>query len=254
MMSDRDHTLFLLDGMALAYRAHFALANNPIRTASGRNTSAVYGFTNTLLDLINRFAPTHLAVVFDTDAPTARHREFEAYKAQRTAMPEELSQALPDIKRLIRAFNFPVIELDGYEADDLIGTLARKAEPSGFTTYMVTPDKDFGQLVSEHIAHGRQSRDARRGGGTGEMGNRTGGSGARHPRFFRRRLGQHPRRSRRGAEDRAQARCAIRHAGKRARPCRRAEGQAGRVAGEIPRAGAALEAAGHHRHGRAYPV
>jgi DNA polymerase-1 len=158
MMSDRDHTLFLLDGMALAYRAHFALANNPIRTASGRNTSAVYGFTNTLLDLINRFAPTHLAVVFDTDAPTARHREFEAYKAQRTAMPEELSQALPDIKRLIRAFNFPVIELDGYEADDLIGTLARKAEPSGFTTYMVTPDKDFGQLVSEHILQYRPSR------------------------------------------------------------------------------------------------
>jgi DNA polymerase-1 len=158
MMSDRDHTLFLLDGMALAYRAHFALANNPIRTASGRNTSAVYGFTNTLLDLINRFAPTHLAVVFDTDAPTARHREFKAYKAQRTAMPEELSQALPDIKRLIRAFNFPVIELDGYEADDLIGTLARKAEPSGFTTYMVTPDKDFGQLVSEHILQYRPSR------------------------------------------------------------------------------------------------
>jgi DNA polymerase-1 len=157
-MSDRDHTLFLLDGMALAYRAHFALANNPIRTASGRVTSGMYGFTNTLLDLLNRFAPTHLAVVFDTDAPTARHKEFEAYKAQRNAMPEELSQALPDIKRLIRAFNFPVIELDGYEADDLIGTLARRAEKEGFTTYMVTPDKDFGQLVSEHILQYRPSR------------------------------------------------------------------------------------------------
>jgi DNA polymerase-1 len=157
-MSDRDHTLFLLDGMALAYRAHFALATNPIRTASGRVTSGIYGFTNTLLDLINRFAPTHLAVVFDTDAPTARHREFEAYKAQRNAMPEELSQALPDIKRMIRAFNFPVIELDGYEADDLIATLARAAEPAGFTTYMVTPDKDFGQVVSEHILQYRPSR------------------------------------------------------------------------------------------------
>ena len=155
---DRDHTLFLLDGMALAYRAHFALANNPIRTAAGRVTSAAYGFTNTLLDLLNRFAPTHLAVVFDTDAPTARHREFEAYKAQRNAMPEELSQALPDIKRLIRAFNFPVLELDGYEADDLIGTLARRAEKEGFLTYMVTPDKDFGQLVSEHILQYRPSR------------------------------------------------------------------------------------------------
>jgi DNA polymerase-1 len=157
-MADRDHTLFLLDGMALAYRAHFALATNPIRTASGRVTSGIYGFANTLLDLINRFNPTHLAVVFDTDAPTARHKEFEAYKAQRTAMPEELSQALPDIKRLIRAFNFPVIELDGYEADDLIATLARKAEPAGFTTYMVTPDKDFGQLVTEHILQYRPSR------------------------------------------------------------------------------------------------
>jgi DNA polymerase-1 len=157
-MADREHTLFLLDGMALAYRAHFALATNPIRTSTGRVTSGIYGFTNTLLELLNRFNPTHLAVVFDTDAPTARHREFEAYKAQRHAMPEELSQALPDIKRLIRAFNFPVLELDGYEADDLIGTLAREAEVAGFTTYMVTPDKDFGQLVSEHILQYRPSR------------------------------------------------------------------------------------------------
>ena len=157
-MSDREHTLFLLDGMALAYRAHFALATNPIRTSTGRVTSGIYGFANTLLDLLNRFNPTHLAVVFDTDAPTARHLEFEAYKAQRNAMPEELSQALPDIKRLIRAFNFPVLELDGFEADDLIGTLAQKAEKEGFTTYMVTPDKDFGQLVTEHILQYRPSR------------------------------------------------------------------------------------------------
>jgi DNA polymerase-1 len=157
-MSDREHTLFLLDGMALAYRAHFALATNPIRTAAGRNTSAIYGFINTLLDLMGRFAPTHLAVVFDTDAPTARHVEFEAYKAQRNAMPEELSEALPDIKRLIRAFNLPVLELDGYEADDLIGTLAREAEGAGFTTYMVTPDKDFGQLVTAHTLIYRPSR------------------------------------------------------------------------------------------------
>jgi DNA polymerase-1 len=157
-MSDREHTLFLLDGMALVYRAHFALAANPIRTASGRNTSAIYGFTNTLLDLMGRFAPTHLAVVFDTEAPTARHTEFAAYKAQRNAMPEELSEALPDIKKLIRAFNLPVLELDGYEADDLIGTLARQAEQEGFTTYMVTPDKDFGQLVTEHVLQYRPSR------------------------------------------------------------------------------------------------
>src|SRR5471030_2909149 len=106
-MPDREHTLYLLDGMALVYRAHFAFATNPIRTAAGRNTSAIYGFTNTLLELLTKFTPTHLAVVFDTEAPTARHVEFEGYKAQREAMPEELSQAIPDVKRLIRAFNLP---------------------------------------------------------------------------------------------------------------------------------------------------
>src|SRR5277367_3108949 len=146
-MSEPAHKLFLLDGMALVYRAHFAFATNPIRTAAGRNTSAIYGFTNTLLELLARQTPTHLAVVFDTAAPTARHREFPAYKAQREEMPEELSSAIPDVKRLIRAFNMPVLEFDGYEADDIIGTIAREAEAGKekFTTYMVTPDKDFGQ-------------------------------------------------------------------------------------------------------------
>src|ERR1700677_300430 len=104
-MPDKEHTLFLLDGMALVYRAHFAFATNPIRTAAGRNTSAIYGFTNTLLELMTKQAPTHLAVVFDTSAPTARHKEFPAYKAQREEMPEELSAAIPDVKRLIRAFH-----------------------------------------------------------------------------------------------------------------------------------------------------
>jgi DNA polymerase I len=157
-MSEPAHKLFLLDGMALVYRAHFALATNPIRTAAGKNTSAVYGFTNTLLELLTKFSPTHLAVVFDTDAPTARHTEFEGYKAQREAMPEELSQALPEVKRLIRAFNLPVLELDGYEADDLIGTIARQACAQDFITYMVTPDKDFGQLVNECTLIYRPSR------------------------------------------------------------------------------------------------
>jgi len=147
-MPDAEHKLFLLDGMALVYRAHFAFVTNPIRTSAGRNTSAIYGFANTLLELLGKQKPTHLAVVFDTAAPTARHVEFPAYKAQREEMPEELSAAIPDVKRLIRAFNFPVLELDGYEADDIIGTLAREAEAAGYTTYMVTPDKDFGQLVT----------------------------------------------------------------------------------------------------------
>jgi DNA polymerase-1 len=164
-MADREHTLYLLDGMALVYRAHFAFATNPIRTSAGRNTSAIYGFANTLLELIAKQAPTHLAVVFDTSAPTARHREFPAYKAQREEMPEELSSAIPDVKRLIRAFNFPVLELDGYEADDIIGTLAREARAANekYTTYMVTPDKDFGQLVNEEVLiyrPGRQGDEA----------------------------------------------------------------------------------------------
>jgi DNA polymerase-1 len=157
-MSESAHKLFLLDGMALVYRAHFALATNPIRTAAGRNTSAIYGFANTLLELLTKFAPTHLAVVFDTDAPTARHVAFEGYKAQRQAMPEELSQAIPDVKWLIRAFNLPALELDGYEADDLIGTIAREACGQDFMTFMVTPDKDFGQLVNECTQIYRPSR------------------------------------------------------------------------------------------------
>jgi DNA polymerase-1 len=150
-MPDAEHKLFLLDGMALVYRAHFAFVTNPIRTSSGRNTSAIYGFTNTLLELMTKQKPTHLAVVFDTAAPTARHKEFPAYKAQREEMPEELSAAIPDVKRLVRAFNLPVLELDGYEADDIIGTLSREAAAAGFVTYMVTPDKDFGQLVNESV-------------------------------------------------------------------------------------------------------
>jgi DNA polymerase-1 len=140
--------LFLLDGMALVYRAHFAFATRPIMTSKGVNTSALYGFTQTLLDIIKSQQPTHIAVVFDTQAPTQRHRDFAEYKAQREEMPEDLSAALPHVRRMTEAFNILVITLDGFEADDLIGTLVRRAEPEGFESYMVTPDKDFGQLVS----------------------------------------------------------------------------------------------------------
>ena len=141
-------TLYLLDGMALAYRAHFALMGKPILTSAGLNTTAIYLFANTLIELIKSRQPTHLAVVFDTSAPTARHVEYPAYKAQRQEMPEDLVMAIPVIKRLCEAFNIPVLSQDGYEADDIIGTLARRAESlPGTTTFMVTPDKDFGQLV-----------------------------------------------------------------------------------------------------------
>jgi DNA polymerase-1 len=147
-MSD-DKKLFLLDGMALAYRGHFALIRSPRMTSQGMNTSAVFAFANTLLSIFDREEPTHIAAVFDTPEPTHRHKMFAEYKAQRDAMPEDLSQALPYVFQLCEAFNIPVIKMPGWEADDVIGTLATRAEKEGFTTYMVTPDKDYGQLVSE---------------------------------------------------------------------------------------------------------
>jgi len=143
--------LFLLDGMALIYRAHFALSKNPRFTSSGVNTSAVMGFANTLMEVLKKEKPSHIAVVFDTAAPTERHTDFEAYKAHREAMPEDLSKALPYVFKLIEGFNIPVITLDGYEADDIIGTMAKEAEKQGFTVFCMTPDKDFAQLVSDNI-------------------------------------------------------------------------------------------------------
>lgn len=143
--------LFLLDGMALIYRAHFALSKTPRFTSTGINTSAVMGFTNTLLEVLKKEKPTHMAVVFDTEAPTERHTDFEGYKAHRQAMPEDLATALPYIFRVVLGFNIPLITSDGFEADDIIGTLAKKAEKQGYQVYCMTPDKDFAQLVSENI-------------------------------------------------------------------------------------------------------
>lgn len=150
--------LFLLDGMALIYRAHFALIHNPIRNSKGINTSALYGFINTLLAILEKECPTHIGVAFDTSAPTPRHLRFPAYKAQRDEMPEELAAAIPHVKSLCRAFHIPVLELDGYEADDIIGTLVRRAEKDSFECFMVTPDKDFAQLISEKICMWKPGR------------------------------------------------------------------------------------------------
>src|ERR1041385_1915058 len=150
--------LFLLDGMALVYRAHFALISRPILTSKGVNTSALYGFTQTLLEIVKNQQPTHIAVAFDTDAPTQRHAEFAEYKATRQAMPEDLSLAMPHVNRMLEAFRIPVITCDGFEADDIIGTLVRCAEKEGFKSYMVTADKDFAQLVTENTFLYRPSR------------------------------------------------------------------------------------------------
>ncbi len=143
--------LFLLDAFALVFRAYYALIRNPRITSKGRNTNAQFGFTNTILELINNQKPTHMAVCFDTHAPTERHTDFADYKANRQETPEDILSAVPDIKRIIEGLNIPVIAIDGYEADDVIGALAKKAEKEGYEVYMVTPDKDYGQLVSEKI-------------------------------------------------------------------------------------------------------
>ena len=143
--------LFLLDALALIYRAYYALIRTPRITTTGINTNAQFGFTNTLLEIIRKENPTHIAVCFDTHAPTERHIDFTDYKANRQEAPEDLLDSLPHIKAIIEGFNIPVIEYDGYEADDIIGTLAWQAAAKGYEVYMVTPDKDYGQLVTENV-------------------------------------------------------------------------------------------------------
>src|SRR5438477_4964676 len=150
--------LFLLDGMALVYRAHFAMIKRPVFTAKGVNTSALFGFTQTLLEIIKNQQPTHLGVSFDTGPSTRRQADFPEYKAGRQVMPEDITAALPHVRRMLEAFDIPIIIGEGFEADDLIGTLVRRAEQEGFQSYMVTPDKDFAQLVSEHTFFYKPSR------------------------------------------------------------------------------------------------
>ncbi|MEI7501137.1 MAG: DNA polymerase I [Bacteroidota bacterium] len=148
-MSQPPKKLFLLDAMALIYRAYFAFNKNPRMSSKGVNTSAIFGFANVLLDLLKKEKPTHIGVAFDTMAPTVRKVGFEAYKAHRQETPEDIINSLPYIHELIEGFNIPTLFVDGYEADDVIGTLAKQAEKHGFVTYMMTSDKDFGQLVSD---------------------------------------------------------------------------------------------------------
>lgn len=143
--------LFLLDAFALIFRAYYALIRNPRYTSTGKNTNAQFGFTNTLFELINKEKPTHLAVCFDMEGQTERHTDFADYKANRQETPEDLLASLPDIKRIIEGFNIPVMGVTGYEADDIIGTLAWQAHDAGYEVFMVTPDKDFGQLVRDGI-------------------------------------------------------------------------------------------------------
>ena len=146
----RDKRLYLIDGMPLVYRAYFVFLNRPLITANGFNSSAVYGYTTSLLQILNDEQPTHLAVVFDTPGPTWRDREYADYKGTRQKAPEDISNSLPHVRRVTEAMGISVITHDGVEADDVIGTLATRAEAAGFDTYMVSLDKDFAQLVSDH--------------------------------------------------------------------------------------------------------
>ncbi len=143
--------VFLLDAYALIFRAYYALIRSPRLTSKGKNTNTQFGFTNTLIELITKQKPSHLAVCFDTAAPTERHTDFVDYKANRQETPEDIRYAVPDIRKIISGFNVPIMELDGFEADDVIGTLSKQAANAGYEVYMVTPDKDYGQLVSDKI-------------------------------------------------------------------------------------------------------
>jgi DNA polymerase-1 len=150
--------LFLLDGHALVYRAHYAFINRPLINSQGINTSAITGFVRSLWDIIKNQNPSHLAVAFDPKGNVFRHEEFPEYKANRDAPPEDITIAFPYIEKIVKAFNIPIVKVPNYEADDVIGTLAKKAEKAGFTVYMVTPDKDYAQLVSENIYMYKPSR------------------------------------------------------------------------------------------------
>ena len=143
--------LFLIDAYAIIYRSYYAFIRNPRFNSKGLNTSAIFGFVNTLEDVLKREKPTHIAVAFDPKGKTFRHEAYEKYKAQREATPEDIRLAVPIIKKLIKAYNIPALEVPGFEADDVIGTMAKMAEKEGFEVFMLTPDKDYGQLVSDHI-------------------------------------------------------------------------------------------------------
>jgi DNA polymerase-1 len=158
MNENTSKKLFLLDAYALIFRAYYAFIKNPRITSKGLNTSAIFGFLLALEEVLRNRKPTHIAVVFDTPTPTFRHEMFKEYKANRDETPEDIKKAVPYIKKLIEAYKIPVIDYPGFEADDVIGTLARKASEQGFTTYMMTPDKDYAQLVSGNVFMLKPSR------------------------------------------------------------------------------------------------
>jgi DNA polymerase-1 len=158
MPENQNKKLFLLDAYALIFRSYYAFIKNPRITSKGLNTSAIFGFLLTLEEVLNKQKPTHIAVVFDTPTPTFRHEMYKEYKANRDETPEDIKKSVPYIKKLIEAYKIPVLQCPGFEADDVIGTLARKASEKGYLTYMMTPDKDFAQLVTDKVFMFKPSR------------------------------------------------------------------------------------------------
>lgn len=158
MSESGEKKLFLLDAYALIFRSYYAFIKNPRITSKGLNTSAIFGFLLTLEEVLQKQKPTHIAVVFDSSEPTFRHKMYSEYKATREETPEDIKKAVPYIKQLVEAYRIPILECPGFEADDIIGTLANKAARKGFVTYMMTPDKDFAQLVSDRIFMYKPSR------------------------------------------------------------------------------------------------
>ena len=191
--------LFLIDAYALIYRSYYAFIKNPRINSKGMNTSAIFGFINSLEDVLKRENPTHIAVGFDPKGPTFRHEAYEQYKAQRQETPEDIRKSVPFIKDIIEAYNIPILEVPRYEADDVIGTVAKQAEKEGFEVYMMTPDKDYGQLVSEHIFMYRPRfgglRDYGRTRSTGQIRPDIRRPGDRPFRTDGRQFRQHPRMS-----------------------------------------------------------
>src|SRR6056297_501471 len=143
--------IFLLDAYALIYRSYYAFIRNPRYNSKNQNTSAIYGFTNTLVDVLHKESPSHIAVVFDPGGPTFRHEIYKEYKAHREEMPEDIRKSIPYIKKIIAGFNIPIIQVDKYEADDVIATLAKKVAEKDHKAYMMTPDKDYAQVVGDKI-------------------------------------------------------------------------------------------------------
>ncbi|MCK4372254.1 MAG: DNA polymerase I, partial [candidate division Zixibacteria bacterium] len=150
-MKSKPGSVYLVDGSALFYRAYFAFIRNPLINSKGEDTSATFGFVNSLLKLIRDEKPDYLAVVFDTGEPTFRHKMYDEYKSTRAKMPDDLAEQLPRIRQAVQALNIPSFEMPGYEADDIIGTFARRSAEEGFDVWCVTGDKDFFQLVTDRI-------------------------------------------------------------------------------------------------------